>query len=249
MKLFIKYVLILAICTACNNTVKPKFSNELLDTIKTKPAGIAAKPLLFETAFIKGTTAKIKDATLDLYGINIGNIKISSGRVIACDPLLIEEYGKPFTQAFPTGAFPFQLSIARYGEGESIAFARILFSNEPVARWEVALLANQQPVAVGDEDAPGYIVDSGIGSFMDDEAGKALDKKTVTRMDGAVYAEMNKHRHSSWRYALYHFGNYNIAAFTSGEGDGRYTTYIGFDVKGTPCRLVTDFGLFDWNKD
>ena len=67
-------------------------------------------------------------------------------------------------------------------------------------------------------------------------------------MDGAVYKEMEKHTHYDWRYAMYDFGQHNLAAFTSGFGDGRYSTYIGFAANGKPCRLITDFGLFDWRK-
>jgi hypothetical protein len=65
-------------------------------------------------------------------------------------------------------------------------------------------------------------------------------------MDGAVYKEMDKHYRNHWRYTIYKFGNHNLAAFSTGEGDGYYATYIGIDAKGETCRLLTDFGLFDW---
>jgi hypothetical protein len=243
-----KYILIAFGLAGCINSAKPIYSNEKLDTIKSRPATITVFPELFETAFIKGTTARMQDATLDLYGITIGKLKVTSGRIVACDPLHIDEYGKPYTQLFPIGEFPVQLSIAKYGPGETIAFARINFSDEPVKKWELALLPGQKPLPVEGEAIFGYGVDAGVGIFVDEEAAKALDQKTVTDMDGAVYQEMNKHRHSSWRYAIYNFGKYNLAAFTTGEGDGRYPTYIGFDAAGKPCRLVTDFRLFDWKK-
>ena len=153
-----KYILLALITVtffACTNFRKKdslKVSTEALDTIKSIPATIVATPELFETAFIKGTTQKGNIAPINLYGITIGKIKIVSGHIIACDPLHTDEYGIPYTQVFPTGEFPVQLSIAQTGEEDLIAFARINFSDEPVAKWELALLEGQNPIPVGDED-------------------------------------------------------------------------------------------------
>jgi Protein of unknown function (DUF4241) len=221
---------------------------EALDTIRLAPANITTKPVLFETAFIKGTKEKINSATLSLYGITIGKIKISSGRIIACDPLHVDEYGKPFTQLFPTGEFPVQLAITHLDGDESIAFARISFSDEPVERWQFALQAGQPARNVGDEDIQGFAADAGIGIFVDEEASKKLDRNRLTDTDTEMYQEMKKHQHKNWRYAMYNFGTHNLAAFTTGLGDGYFASYIGLDANGKPCRLVTDFGLFDWKK-
>ena len=246
-----KYILIALTLFACKNinrNASLKISTESLDTIKSVPAKIVATPNLFETAFIKGTTQKDNNLPINLYGVTIGKIKISSGHIIACDPLHIDEYGIPFTQAFPTGEFPVQLSIAQTVDEDLVAFARINFSEDPVEKWELALLKGQAPMAVGAKDVHGYGVDGGVGIFIDEEAAKALNQKTVADFDGEVFKEMDNHYHHTWRYALYNFGNNNLAAFTTGVGDGNYATYIGFNATGKPCRLITDFGLFDWRK-
>lgn len=128
----------------------------------------------------------------------------------------IEEYGKPFTRAFPSGEFPVQLSIAKLGDEETMAFARINFSNDPVERWEFALLEEQQSTPVGGKKMYGYSVDAGVGVFIDEEASKALNKDKVTQMDGGIYKEMNKHDHNGWRYTMYNFGEHNLASFTTG---------------------------------
>jgi hypothetical protein len=244
-----KYILIAFILLGCHNIHRksaPKISTEALDTIKSAPARIVATPVLFETAFIKGTTQKAKDSTFKLYGITIGKIKIVSGHVVICDPMHIDEYGIPFTQVFPTGEFPVQLSIARLGNEELTAFARINFSEEPVERWEFALQKGQAPIPVGGKEMHGYGVDGSVAIFIDEEASKVLDRKTVADFNGEVFKEMQKHYHDMWKYTMYNFGKYNLAAFSTGLGDGRYATYIGFDAKGQPCRLLTDFRLFDW---
>ena len=249
-----KYILIVFTFFACNTVAKKnaarKISNETLDTVKTVPAKIAATPALFETAFIKGTLQPGRVAPINLYGVTICKIKIASGHIIACDPLHTNEYGKPYTQLFPTGEFPVQLSIAQTGDEDMVAFARINFSDEPVAKWELALLEGQKPIPVADEDIHGFGIDGGIGIFVDEETKKALEKSKL--IDDELYnpliKEMDKHYHNTWRYTVYNFGEHNLAAFTTGTGDGKYATYIGFDANGKVCRLVSDFGLFDWRK-
>ncbi|MBA3674221.1 MAG: DUF4241 domain-containing protein [Chitinophagaceae bacterium] len=247
-----KYILIAFSLFACNTIAKKnaarKTSTEVLDTIKLVSASIVAKPVLFETAFIKGTTQKGNITPINLYGVTIGKLKIVSGHIIACDPLHIDEYGIPFTQVFPTGEFPVQFSIAQTGEGDLIAFARINFSEEPVVKWELALQEGQKPLPVGGEEIHGYGVDGGVGVFMDKEAIKALDLDALTNMDTELHKEMDKHYHNTWQYAMYNAGKHNAACFTTGLGDGRYASYIGYDATGKPCRLLSDFGLFDWKK-
>ena len=248
----IKYILIVFVFFSCENIPRHnaslKVSAETLDTIKSTAGKVVAIPEFFETAFIKGTTQPGKKATINFYGITIGKIKIVRGHIIACDPGHIDEYGIPFTQAFPNGEFAVQLSIANVEGVETIAFARINFSDESVARWEFALQKEQSPIAVGGTEMHGYSVDLGIGIFMDEEAAKALDKSNLTDLDADLYKQMDKHYHVDWKYTMYNFGTHNLAAFSSGLGDGRYATYIGFDANGKPCRLVTDFGLWDWRK-
>jgi hypothetical protein len=248
-----KYIFIVFIFFSCKNIYDPNanrtVSREVLDIIKDTLPVTRAAPAIFEKAFLVGTQDQVNQSTVTFYGVNIGKIKVSSGRIIACDPMHIDEYGIPFTQAFPTGEFAVQLSIAKLEDEESIAFARILFSQEPVVRWQLALQKGQTPLPVGAEKIHGYSVDAGVGIFIDEAASKALDKRHVTRMDQGVYQEMDKHYHNTWRYALYSFGNHNLAAFTSGFGDGYYASYIGYDTNGKPCRLLTDFGLSDWKQN
>ena len=246
-----RYILIVVLFYSCSNPFRrqpPPVSMEPLDTIKSAPAAITAVPALFENAFIKGTTLNVNNKTVYFYGVTIGNLKIVSGRIAACDPLHIDEYGIPFTQNFPTGEFPVQLSIGRLNDKESVAFARINFSDEPVQKWEFALQPGQKPLPVGGDKMHGYSVDGGVGIFIDDVASKVLDKAAVEDFESVLFKEMDKHYRNDWKYTMYGFGSHNLAAFSSGFGDGYYPTYIGFDASGKPCRLLTDFGLFEWRE-
>lgn len=239
---------------ACQNGPSDKIkvlSNETLDTIKTTQPLSPAEPALFESAFIQGTTEKISDASVSFYGINIGKLKLNSGRIVACDPLHIDEYGIPYTQVFPIGEFPVQLSIVKIKEEEAIAFARIKFSDEPVVRWDMAILSGQSSPAEKTKDVNGYSVDASVGIFMDEQAKKGIDPHDIWEKESKheLFKEMAKHNHNDWRYTIYNFGSDNLAAFSTGFGDGRYASYIGFDAAGKPCRLLTDFDLLDsWKK-
>lgn len=251
----IKYILVILVFSSCTGISGKKntgkvISAEKLDTIKTVPQKYDAQPVIFEKAFIQGSKEKIKQSEVFLYGVNIGNIKTASGSIIACDPMLFEEYGKPFTQVFPTGEFRVELSIAKFeAKGELVAFARIRFNDNPVERWELALLEGQKPQAVGTPDSHAFIVDNSLACFIDKDALKALNSNKELPFGKALHEEMNKHYRPSWQYALFNFGNHNMAAYTPGfGGDAYYSTYIGFDGEGKPCRLLTDFNVFEWWK-
>ncbi len=254
MKTFIKSSLITFLFFSCKHgsidkkAAAPTASTALLDTIKTRPPTINVRPVVFESAFINGTILTTRNSVFSSYGITIGKIKIVSGRIIACDPLHIDEYGIPFTQSFPIGEFSVQLAIAKLEDEEVVAFARISFSDEPVVKWEMALQEGQKALPFGLSDIRGYSTDSWSGLFIDTEAYKVLDKDQILKENGAVYKEMKKHSHNNWRYGMYNFGNHNLAVFSSGFQDGYYATYIGFDAKGKPCRLITDFDIFEWRK-
>jgi len=246
----IKYILPALVFISCQD--KKGSSNrpaEKLDTIKTLPLATTANPAILENAFTSGYQADGHNAKVSLTGIGIGKLKVPSGRMIACDPMLTEEYGKPFLENFPTGEFPVQLSIVNLDGVEAIAFARVLFNEGPVARWEFARLKGQDQFPIGGSRLHTYIVDGSLGSFMDSIAMRSLNATEDGSYQKAIYNEVEKHRYYSWKYGLINFKNNNIAAFSAGLGDGHYATYIGYDSSGKPCRLLTDFDLVKWRKE
>lgn len=251
-----KHLLILLTIISCkdfsrvNGTEAKAFMMEKLDTLKMEAKSVTSKPTIFETAFYYGATSKMDTTSISFYSVNLGNIKVSSGKIIACDPIVMND-ASPFTQAFPKGEFPVQLSIAKIGDDERVAFSRIYFSEKPVIKWEFALLPKEKPIPVGDTTIYGYGVDGGIGLYIDEEANKAFDKLRETDENIWVKVfnkEMSKTSRSTWEYVIYNFEKYNLASFSTGYGDGFYGTYIGFDDHGKPCRLLTDFGLIEWWK-
>lgn len=157
-------------------------------------------------------------------------------------PLLLKEY----TDSFPIGDFPVQLSLARLKEVEVVAFARILFNQNPVVRWSYALLPGQKNIPIGGKEIIGYPVDAQLGLFMDKAAYQALQKDTMNNRRTVILKATSTHKHEGWRYGFYEFDHQNLAVFTSGIGDGIYANYIGYDASGKICRLLTDFAIFNW---
>jgi hypothetical protein len=229
-----------------NEDAKPLYSKEILDTVLSPNIPFTTKPSIFEKAFIKGSQEMSNGVMFDLFGFNIGQIKITSGKIISCDPWLMDEYAKPYKDSFPKGIFPVQLSLAKLKDVEVVAFARILFSDQPVVRWTYALLPGQQNTPIGGNEIIGYLVDAQLGLFMDQAAYQALQKDTVNNRRTIILKSTSTHKHEGWRYGIYEFDHQNLAVFTSGIGDGRYANYIGFDASGKICRLLTDFAIFNW---
>ncbi len=217
---------------------------DVLHFAKVRAYGVEAVPAIFETAFFT-------DA------VDIGEISIESGKIVACDPIEMRD-AKPFLQTFPVGNFPVQLAIARINGGggglkgdERVAFSRICFSDKPVVRWEFALDSGVRQLPVGGDTLYGYGVDGGLGIFIDAQANDAFSelRKLDDNLWNAVFTgEVGRHDHITWQYALFEFQRHNLACFSTGVGDGFYGTYVGYDKEGRVCRLLTDFGLVRWWK-
>jgi hypothetical protein len=252
-----RFLLIAILFASCgnnsNNDWTSSFENEKIstekpDTLKITAYPVTANPEIFETAFFHGTVAQMDTFNIELYSVSIGKLSIESGKLIACDPIVMHDV-KPFLQNFPIGEFPVQLSIAKIDNDERVAFARISFSDNPVTKWEFALHEGQKKIPIDSETFYGYGVDSGIGLFIDKDAKDAFDD--LSNNDQNIWVdvfskEMAKNYRNTWQYILYKFDDHSLASFSTGYGDGTYATYVGYDEKGNVCRLLTDFEIVDW---
>ncbi|MET0242878.1 MAG: DUF4241 domain-containing protein, partial [Flavitalea sp.] len=222
-------------------------SNEPIDTLNIS-SKVRIEPALLEKAFIAGTRQYVNKNEFHLYGTEIGTINIPSGRLIACDPLHVDEYGIPFTQQFPKGEFPVQLAIASIGGEEKVAFARVLFSDAPVTRWQMATTGDQQSLPIGGEEIVGFSVDGSTAIYMDEVVKKSFDPKLAENYSSPLFLAMDKHYRRRWRFAMFPIGEHKVAAFNTGMGDGYFASYTGFDSTGQVCRLTTDFNIFEWRQ-
>lgn len=198
-----------------------------------------------EKAYQKGFSYINKEKEVhELYTKEIGLLKITEGKIIACDPFLYDQ-DLPFDTTFPKGSFPVQLAIAKIDMDERVAFARIKFSNELPVSWKPALTAKQQLKDLKQEEIFGYGVDTGTGAFMDETGAKEL-KKFLTEKD-ANYEVLTNLMDTTYQHTRswlnWESNGANVMLFSSGYGDGFYASYIGYDKAGHICRLVTDFGI------
>ncbi|MBX3241858.1 MAG: DUF4241 domain-containing protein [Chitinophagaceae bacterium] len=246
------YCLVISICLFSCNIIPEKHSPAGFDTLQASPYPVIAQPEIFEKAFFKYSTATsgFGDSVV-FYQLDIGKLKVESGKLIAADVIQFEEM-PPFIQQFPRGDFPVILSIARFSNlDERVAFAQVLFSSDSITHWEYALLEPQKPASIFSDTFYGYGVDAGVGLFIDERSNHAFRKVSGVNpnaIDRYIFKRLEEQSRATWEYTLQYFEGGNLAAFTTGFGDGHYASYIGYDKNGAPCRLVTDFGLINWWK-
>jgi len=186
----------------------------------------------------------------------IGLLHVPTGNIVACDPL-VEPESEPITQKFPTGTFPVYLYYTK--DDNAIAFAELRFSEAAVAKWQMALVDDQDPKELEENEIFGYAVDSSLGCFMDVEGQKTMLKHEMELMESM--GDKFTSYYDNYMDNLF-FGNdavdeyycnvkpydknpNNVIVFQSGFGDGFYGSYIGFAKDGSIAKLVTDFNIVE----
>jgi len=199
-------------------------------------------PEIFQNSYSKEFTYKDENGAISFYTYDYGHLNVESGRLIACDPVVMHD-AIAFKETFPIGHFPVKLAMAKMKNDERVAYSKVLFSDSCVVKWEYALLPGQEPISLKDSTFYCYGVDAGTGIFIDSVANDIasnFDHKTWEHVF-ITMAEKNKYRGHT-----YEFSEHNLATFSTGYGDGCYATYIGYDINGNICQLLTDFGLIAW---
>ncbi|MDQ0782899.1 DUF4241 domain-containing protein [Chryseobacterium sp. W4I1] len=187
-----------------------------------------------------------------LESFEVGKIYLSSGKLVACDPLITNDM-QPFTTEFPKGNF----SVLLHKEKESncVAYAEIIFSSEAITNWEMAVTAGQDIKDLGEEEIFGYPVESGMGCLMDVDTQNSLNEleKRLYHSKGAdfmgIYEEFFHEyffdekgaidQYAFLKPADEHPGT--IFAFETGYGEGFYASYIAYDKDQQPVKIITEF--------
>ena len=207
----------------------------------------------FDDLFVAGRTHRTPQVSATVDVVDLGPLALPSGRLAACDPLVFFEL-EPFTVELPPGEYPVQLSVAVLDEVHGlpqtedhrrVAAARIVLGDAPAQRWEMAVLAEQDPSTLTGDLFFGYGVDAATGSFIDASGAGALDRLT----DGEDAPSLAKALAEAAHAVPPRLGanltddetGLNVVAFPSGWGDGVYPTWIGRDGGGAVVSVVTDF--------
>ncbi|RRQ46101.1 DUF4241 domain-containing protein [Chryseobacterium sp. SC28] len=182
-----------------------------------------------------------------------GEIHISSGFIVASDPLISPDQ-PPFSQQFPKGNFPVLMHKER--ESNCIAYAEIVFDKNQIAeKWELALCDGQNLKDLKEGEIFGYLVESGMGSLMDWDAQKALNQleQELFHKKGADFMGIYEaffHEHffddngAIDQFAIlkpYEDKPENLVAFETGYGEGFYASYIGYSKDNQPVKLISEF--------
>lgn len=179
-----------------------------------------------------------------------GELSLPTGRVVACDPFVYLGSGdmEPFTVTVEPGRYRVEAAVAtltRPGEAPSdaphrrVAAARLVVRDEPAATWELALLPDQDPAELGDDEFYGYGVDAGTGCFYDAAADDAFPE--CEGDEGPLWDAFENSDWAGGPHVVTSGTGHDLVAFTSGWGDGAYPTWIGRTATGEVACFVTDF--------
>jgi hypothetical protein len=177
----------------------------------------------------------------------VDDIVLPTGRVVGCDPLVCPE-AEPFTVGVAPGRYPARAWVAvvlRDGDeaDRRVAALELVVRDEPVVRWEMALVDDQDPATLDDDGFFGYGVDSGTGTLADPTALAALESWDSERVEDVfIPAQLPAGPVPSLIAAVTdEASGANVVTVTSGWGDGGYATWIGRTADGEVASFVTDF--------
>ena len=194
-----------------------------------------------------GQTVDVGEGPVTLRQRHVGDLIVTSGHIVACDPKWIDEYVQPFVTRVVPGRYPVVLGIVHFPDGsQCVAFATVRVQDRPPVRSEIARRPGDD--AFGEDYIPNYPVDSGKGCFMDLDAMHAWLQRLASdpEYDLVINEAMEATSVPAWAWAslsLEPDTAANLIAFTSGEGDGGYGTYVGYDADGAVTGFITDFAL------
>jgi len=181
-----------------------------------------------------------------------GKLHISSGNVVICDPVITPDK-TAFNQLFPKGDYP--VLIHKEKDSNCIAYSEVVFGQDAITNWELALSDNQNLNDLEEGEIFGFPVESGMAAIMDFETQKLLNqleqelfqKKAADFM--GIYEEFfHPHFYDSNgaidEFALmkpYEDKADNMLTFEAGYGEGFYASYIGYNKDNIPQKLITEF--------
>ncbi|KLI18925.1 hypothetical protein A9X84_07430 [Brachyspira hyodysenteriae] len=202
---------------------------------------------------------KFNDTELDI--LDIGEVNLSSGKIIACDPLayMYDDQVTPFIQTVKPDKYKVSLLIIK--DEERISIAKISFSDKEPKRYELAVTGEEDLSEVEEGEFFGYPVDAGMGCFCDydaatkyfeyenkleEESGGDFDNRyddlfSDLLEDNAKNNPKYQSEYGDWLNWNVPESDSNIVLFTSGYGDGYYPSYFAYDENDNICALYTIF--------
>ncbi|WP_288436415.1 DUF4241 domain-containing protein [uncultured Chryseobacterium sp.] len=187
-----------------------------------------------------------------LESFEVGKIYLSSGKLVACDPLITNDM-LPFATEFPKGDFPVILHKER--ESNCVAYAEIKFDTSEIKEWKMAITPGQDIKELAEGEVFGYPVESGMGCFMDVDTQNSLnelEQRLYQNKGGdfmGIYEEFFHDYFFDEKGAIDQFAFLKpakehpgtIFAFETGYGEGFYASYIAYNKDQKPVKIITEF--------
>jgi len=205
------------------------------------------KPKFFELAFLNDTTFEYVYTPGKFYVKQYGTIQFQTGKIVLSS---FEGVGEtlPFVEWFPIGTYPVQLSVGREDYGQDfLVYARVLFSNKPVVKWEYAVRPGERKKQFTDTTFD-HCIFSESNYFMYVLGDSISHKKLLAKRNGVTDKQtLNIFQADSfnnyYRVTTFKFERHRLFVF-GGEYRGCYAAYIGYDSNGKICRLLIDPGNY-----
>jgi hypothetical protein len=201
-------------------------------------------PKNYPHAFVDGRTYSNELGDFTLKCRHIGNLTVSSGFIVACDPLTLTD-PFPFTTKVPIGSHKVILSLEIDEKGmESVTLAKLKFTEQTPVSWEMALQKDQNLAHLKEDEFFGYAVDTGLGCFIDAAYVQALAShlKNPDNFDRIIYGPNLDRLGWTWsELNLDLASGANVIMFRTRFGDGCYPSFFGYDENENVAELITDY--------
>lgn len=199
------------------------------------------------------TSSKIGDIDVDV--LEIGNINLPTGKIIACDPLVELETAPAFLQEAPAGIYPVKIAVVPSEKyGDRYACVKVEFTKSKPVIYELAVVGNEEDMDTAEEgDIYGFSVDAGMGCVIDKKTQEAyikywkhlVETKNADNPFDDLFDDLlteNAEKYPKYQQEYGDWVNWtipetdlNIPVFHSGWGDGYYASYFGYDENKKLC--------------
>ncbi|MEW5824632.1 MAG: DUF4241 domain-containing protein [Pseudomonadota bacterium] len=183
----------------------------------------------------------------------IGTLIVTSGAVVACDPIVQPER-PPFERRVAPGRYAVEYLQDASKPALLVLWLRERSQLDPATlTWEMAILPGMDPAELADDEYYGYPVDAGWGCLMDADAARAMAERAA-RAEAEdpdfdnyyqAFLEGQAGECSAFEHCPGEPGTANVLLCESGWGDGNYPSYWALDPQGEPVALVTDFMVIE----
>ena len=199
------------------------------------------------------TQEKIGEMAVDI--LDIGEVNLPTGEILACDPLVELEEAKAYIQKTPVGKYPVRIAVVPSEDyGDRYACVKVEFSKNTPVVYELAVTGEEEKMEEAAEDEYyGFGVDAGMGCVADKKSqDKYIKYWNKLEEDGEadnpyddIFEELlaesaqqfPKYQRTGGDWANWTIPGteLNIPIFASGWGDGYYPCYFGYDKEEELC--------------